>query len=256
MKQFERYDYLLSLLVERPVLSVAQAVQLSGASYATVRRDFDGLAEEGLVERVRGGIRRKESGGMLSFSLREARHSAEKAKLARAAAKQIKPGQVVMIDGGTTTFLLASCLPDVPLRIITNSMRLAAALDARRQRHAGLEIFLTGGFLHPESGGLLVGRGAEHTLAQYHADLAFLSVGGICEEGLFNTNESVVDVERQMIARADRTVVMTDHEKIGRRSMCHVCPLNDIDCVVTNQHPESRAFVAHLKKLSIEVECV
>jgi DeoR/GlpR family transcriptional regulator of sugar metabolism len=256
MKRYERYDYLLSLLVERPVLSVAQAVQLSGASYATVRRDFDGLAREGLVERVRGGVRRKESGGMLSFSLREARHSAEKARLARAAARRIKAGQVIMIDGGTTTFMLASCLPDVPMRVITNSMRLAAALDARRQRHAGLEVFLTGGFLHPESGGLLVGRGAEHTLSQYHADLAFLSVGGICEEGLFNTNESVVDVERQKIARADRAVVMTDHEKVGRRSMCLVCPLDEIDCVVTDQHADSRAFIAHLEKRGIEVECV
>jgi DeoR/GlpR family transcriptional regulator of sugar metabolism len=256
MKQFERHDYLLSLLAERPVLSVAHAVHLSGASYATVRRDFDRLADQGLVERTRGGIRRKETPGMMPFSLRQVQHSAEKEKLARKAASLLCPGHVVMVDGGTTTFHLATCLPEFPLRVITNSMRLAAALDARRARHPGLEIFLSGGQLTPESGGLLVGRGAEHTLSQYHADITFLAVGGICEEGLYNTNEQVVEVEQKMIARADAVVVMADHTKIGRRSMCHVCALKEIDRLITDAYAKSAPFLSRLAKMSIAVDRV
>ena len=140
------------------------------------------------------------------------RSSIEKQSIGRLAAGLLREGDVAFIDGGTTTYQMADYLPNIRLRIITNSLRLATRLESRMHGLSGLEVFLTGGLLYPRSG-LLVGSGARQTIEQYHANWAFLSAGGVNEQGVFNTNEWVVDSERAMIGRAEKSVVMADHSK-------------------------------------------
>ena len=178
MNMFDRHDQIVRALSERAFVSVAHAVQLTGGSPATIRRDFTKLTADGIARRVRSGIRTVESVGMTPFAMREVQYSKEKEALAQKAAALLKAGDTVFIDGGTTTFHLGACLPKLPLRVITNSLRLAVLIDSPPRRNPHLEIFLTGGCLYPNSG-LLVGPGAHGSLAQYHANWAFLSVGGI-----------------------------------------------------------------------------
>ena len=111
------------------------------ASPATIRRDFTELAASGKAERVRGALRKiaSESGKMPPFALREIRLSKEKAAMAEFAVTLLKPGDVLIIDGGTSTFQMAHFLPDFSLKIITNSVRLAMFLDGKvfRQKQSG-----------------------------------------------------------------------------------------------------------------------
>lgn len=233
MLKAERRDRILHLLGQRGALAVGEAVRLLNAGEITIRRDFDDLAADGLVERVRGGIRELRKTDMQPFGLREVSHSVEKLAIGRAAAGLLRDGDVAFVDGGTTTYTMADFLPDCRLRIVTNSLRLAARLEQRMHALSGLEVFLTGGLLYPNSG-LLVGTGARHSIAQYHANWAFLSAGGVNEHGVFNTNEAVVDSERLMMEQAEKVVVMADHSKIGRHAMCHVCRLDAVDTVITD----------------------
>lgn len=257
MMQRERQSRILAHLDAHEVLSVEDAVPLLRASPATVRRDFNALAAQQLVERTRGGVGRARPGmaGMMPFGWREDQHPREKAALARQAAGMLKPGDVIMVDGGTSTFHLAECLPDFPLRVITTSVRLAAVLGERRLAKTATEVFLTGGYLYPESS-LLIGPQAAATLAQYRANWAFLSVGGICEDGIYNTNEFVIESERTMIRNADRTVVLADHSKVGRRSMCRICGLDEIDIVITDDHPDTRNNLQALGEAGVEISTV
>lgn len=257
MIQRERRQRVLDYLLDRDVLTVEEACTLLNASPATVRRDFRALAKMGLAERTRGGVGRVQTvlGGMLPFVAREVQQSREKDAIACEAARLLRPGDVVMIDGGTSTFHLAKYLPDCPLRIITNSLRMAAALGDKRHADADVEVFLTGGYVYPQSG-LLVGPQAVNTLAQYHADWAFLSVGGICEDGIFNTNELVVESERMMIRNADRTVVLADHTKIGRRSMCRLAELSLLFRLITDSYPETDATIQRLREMGLDIVSV
>lgn len=248
----ERHEQLIRWLGQNGLVSASRAIQLTGASPATVRRDFAELTRQGLAKRVHGGIRLVESVGMKPFAMRQAQFSREKMALAQRAVSLLKSGDVVFIDGGTTTFHLGACLPPVPLRIITNSLQLAEALDERSRKHGELEIFLTGGLLYPGSG-LLAGPAAHNSVAQYHADWAFLSVGGITVEGLFNTTELVVETERRMIANAGKTVVLADHGKIGRHAMCHVCGLDEIDFLITDQSDSSGAELRKLETAGLQI---
>lgn len=231
----ERHQRLIDSLAERRFLDLETAMQLTSASVATVRRDFAMLAEQGVAQRFRGGIRLPATDAMLPFVFRDHRFAEEKQRLARRAVALLRPGDVVFIDGGTTTAHLAAAMPNLPLRVITNSLRLAAILDDRA-RSTGLEVFVTGGSLYPKSG-LLVGPSAGISIMQYRANWAFLSVGGITAEGLFNTNEQVVETERRMIACAEKIVVLADHSKLARQAMCAVCPLSDIDYLYAEPSP-------------------
>jgi len=250
MLKAERRDRILHLLSQRGVLRLRDAVRATNSGEITIRRDFNALAEEGLVERIRGGIRQFRT-NMQPFGLREVSFGKAKQAIGRRAAGLLRDGDVAFIDGGTTTFQMADFLPDYRLRLITNSLRLATRLESRMHGLSGLEIFLTGGLVYPKSG-LLVGSPARQMIEQYHANWAFLSAGGITEHGVFDTNEWVVDSERSMIARAEKVVVMADSSKLGRHAMCHVSKLEKIHLLITDA-PAEHPTVQKIAEAGIEV---
>lgn len=230
----ERHDRLCKTLEHKEFLSVDEACAVVGASPATIRRDIGELVAQGRVERHRGGMARarRDALAMAPFAVREMEAAAEKSAIARAAAALLRPGDAVFVDGGTSTLHLAAHLGGVPVRVITNSLRLAGAIGAATYANP-VEVHLTGGWLLAR-GGLLIGPQARAGIAAYHARLALLSVGGIGPDGVFNTDELVQDVEREMIARADRVVVLADHRKIGARSLCRVCELAAVHELITD----------------------
>lgn len=236
MNKVERHDAILRLASQRSLLSADAAGRETGASPATIRRDFDELARRGSVERVCGGIRADRREGNVPFNMRAVQHSAEKAAIARRAVALLAPGDVLFVDGGTTTYHISLCLPRIPLRIITNSLRLSAELDNPATRYREWEIYLTGGCIQHGSS-MLTGPGTVHSLDFYHAAWAFLSVGGISADGLYNTSEAIAATERKMIERADRAVILADQSKLGRRAMCRVAAIRDIHALITNPHP-------------------
>ncbi len=255
MIQIQRHSWILGYLQEHEILSLRDGAAFLKTSVSTVRRDFDELAEQKLVKRVRGGIclERATSIPMLPFAFREAHYSQEKLLIAQEAAGLIKPHDVLFVDGGTTTFHLADHLPDIPLSLITNSTFLATALE--QDKHVDrtkIEIFLTGGYLHPNSG-FLVGPSAKANLIQYHANWAFLSVNGITERGISHTSEWVADVELAMMDNADKVVILADHSKIGRPARRQSCELERIHLLITDQWPDNEPVLRRFKEIGVEV---
>ncbi|MBA2117333.1 DeoR/GlpR family DNA-binding transcription regulator [Bremerella alba] len=240
-----RQEQILRFLSETGALRVEEAVTRIEASPATIRRDFNQMAEAGLVERIHGGIKLVNQIDPLPFRAREVKNSGQKLEIARRATTLLSEGDVVFVDGGTTTLQLADCLPPIKLRIITNSLTLAAAIERRMLGRGPWEVFLTGGYLFPGTG-LLVGPSAQYSIEQYHADWALLSAGGITETGIFNDNEHVVESERLMIKHADRVAVLADESKFGRHAMRHIANLDQLDYLVSNQRTQdSRPFENH-----------
>ncbi len=252
MNQTERRERLIRAVSERRTLSIRRGMELTQVSEPTIRRDFAALAAEGAVQRAWGGIGLPDTDTMSPFAFREVQYSEEKAALARKAASLLNKGDVVFIDGGTTTYHLASCLADIPLRIVTNSLRLAEALQARHDREAQQDVYLTGGLVYA-NGGLLIGAGVADGLRQYHANWAFISVSGVTEAGLYNTSELVVQAEREMICNADRVVVLVDHSKIGKHAMFRIGDVDEIDMLVTDIDPAKSPILSYIVKRGVQI---
>ena len=254
MIQQQRHARILTHLADNEFLSVEEAVRLFDSSPATIRRDFNDLSDQNLCRRTRGGIQRVNhwSYGVTPFALREVRFAKEKDALARRAVTLLKPGDAVIVDGGTTTFHLIHCLPNFPLHVITNSLRLASLLGEKNRLESQVEVFLTGGHLYPQSG-QLIGPQARAGLSQYYAHWAFLSVGGIDENSLYYSNELVVETEQAMMANADRVAVLADHSKIGTRAMCHLCPIDQVDVLITDSWPSHEPLFKQIREVGVEV---
>ena len=252
MLQRIRQDKIVEYLAENTFLTVEKAVELFSSSPATIRRDFAYLAENNLVMRVHGGIKKLDSQhNALPYAIRENRYSSEKAALARKAVELLSPGNVIFIDGGSTTAQIGYFLPDIDLRIISNSLKLANIIEESHPLNSALEFYMTGGFLYKKSG-IFLGPKTQESLSKYHADIAFISVAGIDLNGISNTNELVVETERTMIENADKVVVIADSSKLGQSAMCKVCQLSDIDVLICNPM-ENDALKKQLKLNKVEL---
>lgn len=257
MIQLERHERILEHLNAQRFLGAEQAQTLLGASPATIRRDFNDLADKGLAQRTRGGLRRLDQveDGALPYAFRAGRFSAEKAIIARHAASLLQPGDSVFVDGGTTTYALARFVPNIPLTMITNSLRLASALGERAGQLPALRVLLSGGALHPEAG-LLVGPQAIRTLSEYHADWAFVSPGGVDRGGIYNTNEDAAASERVMIRNARQTAVLADPGKLGKTSLCRIVGLEAVQRLITTPPGIGEELLTSLADDGLKVEVV
>ena len=179
--------------------------------------------------------------GPAAFQQRLVENAAEKRAIAQAAAALLEDGDVVMIDGGTTTYQLCEFIALKRVRIITNSLVIAQAVDRLKGRQRGAEIYLTGGILQPESS-VLSGPPAEAFLKRYHARWAFLSAAGVDAKEATNHDEAVLASERLMIEQSERVALLVDHTKLGQRAMCALCSLSKVDHLFAGDSPESRKW--------------
>ena len=250
-----RYDRILAQVEGDQYLSVGEAVKILGASPATIRRDFDHLAEQNLVQRTRGGIKRCGSardGIMVPFAQREIRFSREKDAIARKAVELLSPEDVVIVGAGTTTYHMAGCLPTFPLKVITNSLRLASVLGDRGLGESQIDVYMVGGYLYPQAS-ILLGPQSRAGFSQYHARWTIMSVGGIDEAGLYNTNELVVDTERAIIERSEELVILADHSKLGHRAMSFLADLDVMRILITDRAPDTNGLLEAISDRGVRV---
>ncbi len=127
MREHQRAEIVRNLLAERGYLSIADIMAATGASAASARRDAGRLAEAGYAERLHGGIQAVGDAfsrpmtprplATRSFDASRAINIDAKRAIARKAVEMCAAGDVVIINGGTTTFQMAEFLRDTRLKI-------------------------------------------------------------------------------------------------------------------------------------------
>ncbi|MGX5026488.1 DeoR/GlpR family DNA-binding transcription regulator [Enterobacter asburiae] len=199
--------------VEGQVQSKALSI-LFDVSEDTIRRDLRELAAEGRLQRVHGGAL-PASSAVVPFAERQSVKMDAKKKVARRGAQMISAGQVVIIDGGTTTSELITFLPqDLRITVVTHSPSIALGLVDR----PAIEVILIGGRLYKHSI-VAVGAAAIEGIENIHADLFFMGVTGIHPEaGLTTGDFEEACVKRAFSGRAAETVVLASPEKINTAS--------------------------------------
>lgn len=110
MSKHDRWSKLLELLAAEGRLDVDAAAVALGVSPATIRRDLDELAEQQMLVRTRGGAVAHGVSYELPLRYKSSRHASEKQRIAAAVAEMIADGDVVGLNGGTTTTEVARAL--------------------------------------------------------------------------------------------------------------------------------------------------
>ncbi|HUD78659.1 MAG TPA: DeoR/GlpR family DNA-binding transcription regulator [Streptosporangiaceae bacterium] len=240
MSRYSRWNQLLELLAAEGQLQVEQAAEMLGVSTATIRRDFDDLAAQQMLARIRGGAVAQGVTYDLPLRYKSERHPSEKQRIGTAAAGLVQAGQVVGLNGGTTTTEVARALAvradlgtvaaGPALTVVTNALNIATELAVRQH----IKIVVTGGVARPQSYEL-TGPLATGVLERVSIDVAFLGVDAIDPvAGAMAQNEGEASINQLMSSQAGQVVVVADSSKIGRRAFARICAPGEIDVLVTD----------------------
>ena len=227
----ERLHEIMKELNETNYATVEYLAQKLHISSSSVRRDLAALEERGLVIRSYGGVELADSVSKnIPFTLRKLAYLSEKKRIAAAAAKMVKEGDVVFADGSSTCFVLFEELAKIKgITVVTNSIDGLFFLSSYQTKTIS-----SGGVTSGENRSVLVGHAAESTFSAMHADIAFISAQGVDGNGnVFDGYLSEIPIRNIMLKNSKHRVFLADKSKIGRLSAYRQCDFNDVDTVVS-----------------------
>jgi DeoR family ulaG and ulaABCDEF operon transcriptional repressor len=242
MVNHKRRKRLLKLLAEHHSVSVQQLVDMLNASPATVRRDISWLAARNLLVRTRGGAenltQKKKSFALSSetFQSNIQCYAERKRAIARYACSMCSDGETIIINGGTTTFMMAEFLVDKQLKILTNSFLMAERLLVSSEN----EIILPGGKVYREQNVIL--SPFDNDITQHHyAAKMFMSVYGLSLLGLMEADPLLIQAETRLISQAEELIVLADSSKFAKKAGLILCGLSRVSTVITDTNATDNA---------------
>jgi DeoR/GlpR family transcriptional regulator of sugar metabolism len=231
----QRKQQILDLVKSRGQVVVRELSGEWDVSEDTVRRDLRDLARDGLLQRVHGGALAA-SAAVTDYAGRQEIAPESKDRIGRAGAGLVHPGQVVAVDGGTSTSAMIRHLPrDLRATILTHSPTIAAEL----RLHQGIEVILIGGKLFRHSM-VCVGSETVEAIHRTRADLFFLGATGIHPEtGVTTGDWEEAAVKRAFSACSGETILMASPEKLDAASPYQVIALDGIDVLIVDSATDS-----------------
>ena len=229
MLKEERHRRILELLETEGRLVAADLPERLGVSGHTVRRDLDELADASSLRRVHGGALAR-SPVASTYEGRQVQSVDGKIATARAAATLLEPGQVVILDGGSTALHLVDAIPPGHTgTFVTHSPPVAAALGLR----PGLEVVMVGGTLDRRAM-VAVGAATIQAFSGISADLCFLGVWALhAERGISTAYYEEAEVRRVLVGCADRVVGLVSQEKLGTAAAFTFAPATALTHLAT-----------------------
>lgn len=248
MLSSQRKQHILTLLAEEKQVQSRELSQRFAVSEDSIRRDLRELAAEGLLQRVHGGAL-PVSAAIAPFETRKNVQIRSKQQTALKAVKLIQPGQVVIIDGGTTTAEMIKRLPqDLAFTVVTHSPSIAMGL----LDFPHVEVIIIGGRLFRHSI-VTVGAAMLESIAHINADLFFMGVTGVHKTaGLTTGDYDEAGVKRALAARAAETIVMVSQEKMNSASAFVIGDLSLASTLIVDE-PLDADMAALLAKKHITV---
>jgi len=248
MLSAQRRQQILQRLEQEGTISVAALSREWGLSEDTLRRDLRDLAEEGLIQRVHGGALPR-SPALGAYPLRQALSPEIKSRLGRAAAALIRPGQVVGMDGGTSTLCLVQALPpELAFTLVTHSPLIAAALETRPL----VETILLGGRLFRHSM-VAVGSETAEALQRLRLDLWFLGATGLHPEvGVTTGDWEEAAIKRAFCQASAETYLLLTPEKLGAAAPYRIVGADRLTGLVAPRETEEDRLKPY-RELGLEI---
>lgn len=227
----ERQKYIIDKLNGTGIVHVRDLASEFKTSETTIRRDLLQIEKDGFCERVHGGAIRNYSTSVLSDEIelnvldKTRLNYNEKMKVCREAAKLVKDGDCVFLDGGTSIVPLIDYLLERRIKIVTHS-----DLIIRRVKNPVAEVFVVGGKYVPKYA-MNIGPVTYDTMRQFNFDIAFIGCTGVSlKDNLVYTAEmetrSVKDIAMK---NATKKYLLIDHSKLVLRGFTKLADMVDFD---------------------------
>jgi DeoR/GlpR family transcriptional regulator of sugar metabolism len=234
MLKEERQKLILERLNSSKKVNFGELEKILNVSYDSIRRDVIELEDKGLLKKVHGGIVANSYFKGLSETTGKFQGSEELAVIVKKAIKLFESNRLVLMDGGSTNFHIASQLPkNISTTIITNSPPLAVALN----QHTYVEVILLGGHYYKKYQ-ISLGTAVMEQLNNFNPDLYFMGLNGIhLEKGLTVRNYEEAMQKKKMMSISKNVVVCAIEEKINNSESFKISNASEVDFLITNLSP-------------------
>ncbi len=231
-------------------VKVVALAETLGVGENTVRNDLDRLHREGRLLRVHGGaVPKSGSTPRRPYAETRSAHLDEKSKIGAAALAHIPEFGTIFVGAGTTTYELVTRMPgDRPLRVVTNSLEIAAYVAS----HEIAPVDFIGGTIRTDS---LASDWSlsEEAVASLYWDVAFIGAAAIdSSRGITTLDRGGARWERLIIDHARKVIVLCDSSKLGQFSYAQVAPLDLINVLITDEGVTSD-FAEQLSEEDVEL---
>jgi DeoR/GlpR family transcriptional regulator of sugar metabolism len=255
----DRLNNIVEIINQKRSVSVSELVRQLNVSEMTIWRDLKTLENQGVIRRVRGGAVavevKKEKGPTNQFDepqfiLKQKLYSAAKSKIAQYAAREfVDPGEIVILEGGTTVASMIPFLYQQNLTILTNGLN---TLMMASPLLSHLSLMSCGGILRDVSL-TFVGPQAISFFNSFRASKAFFGCSGFTlQDGFTDPNPLEIQVKHAMRKSAEKAIMLLDSSKFGHRSLSTVLNLDEIDVLVTDKNAPEEALDT-IRKAGIDV---
>lgn len=246
----ERQSKILESLETKKYISVNELSEKLKVSVVTIRKDLTLLEQEAYLHRTHGGASKQMRYVFdQTVTEKETQNVEEKTRIITKALDFIKENEFIILSSGTTVNLLAQKLYGFRnLTVLTPSLRVALEVC----KNPNVNTIHLGGEVRKNSTST-IGVLAEETLSNFSCTTLFLGIEGIdLDYGLSSTNVGEAHLNKKMMERVDKTIVLADSSKIHKRGFGFICYVEKIDMLITDSNVDPE-FVEELEKRGVEV---
>lgn len=236
----ERQQKILVIVNEKKSVRVTELSKVFSVTEETIRRDLEKLEKEKKLERSHGGAVSVNPILTLEipYSEREITNVKEKQNIASESVKYVEEGEKIILDASSTALYMAKQLPNIPLTVMTNSVKVTMELSNKKQ----VTVISTGGTLLSKSLSY-VGPLAESAFNSYYFDKAFISCNGIhIERGLSESNEQQARLKARMISNVNSVYAMVDYSKFGLLTFSRISDIENVDYIITDKNTDENTL--------------
>ncbi|WAJ71866.1 DeoR/GlpR family DNA-binding transcription regulator [Catenovulum adriaticum] len=253
MLEKHRQQLILDILDEQRFASVRDLTDRLNSSEATIRRDIVKMAKKEQLIKIRGGAEsvssepRKKHISSSAFLVNQQKHTDVKKLIAKKAVELCADDDPIIINGGSSTYMMGEFLPGRRLNILTNSFVLAQNIV----ENGDSQVSVPGGEIYREQG-IILSSYDKDTIEYYHSKMMFMGTPGIGEFGVMESDPLLIRSEQKLRKQTEKLVVLADSSKLGQRSNFIFCPLSDVDILITDSNADPK-LVEQFKQNGIEV---
>lgn len=225
-----RHKKILDLLASNGAVKVSELSALMQVTEKTVREDLEKLEQKGLLRRIHGGAVPLEDTAAVNYppAYPNTANLHEKRAIAANASTWINDGDVIALDGGSTTLEIAKTLGNRRLTVVTNDVMIIRELAMNED----IRLVVPGGYRHSN---MLVTKQSLDWVRGLNIQKLFLSTTGIhLEYGFSIFTEELLEQKQALIEAAKRVICVADHGKFDKGALLTFAELNIADAIITD----------------------
>lgn len=228
----KRQEEIRQFVYERGQATVLELCEQFKVSEATIRRDLDELAADGILNRTHGGATRV-SAAIPEPPIFQRAHEYSEIKngIGKAAAELIADGETVFLGSGSTVLAVAHYLKQRQnLTVISNSLPVINLLS----NVPGVSVVVLGGLLR-QSELSMIGHITRQAVAELRADKVIMGIRAVnLRQGLTNDYLPETMTDRAIVQLSSKIILVADHTKFGKVAAAFVSPITVVHTVVTD----------------------